>query len=230
MRRPLTIALVMFVSLSLVPAALAGRPDKSWKNWFGHIAGGWGFQQDDTKDILDDALYFDGGATYWPTDWPVGLVLDLAASQYDFNRETLDKINDALEADGQERSITGGDTTIWSLTANGIWSPGKGPFGFHLTAGIGAYYYDAKLTTDALIYYPPVCDPWYWWCYPGGVGPGTAVVTSHDDTEFGWNVGVGADFEVGSSGSQLYVELTYHSFDIDRGTIAYMPLVVGYRW
>jgi len=229
MRRVAMVCLVGLLSLSLGQAH-AGRPDKSWKSWFGHVAAGWGFQQGDASDILDDDFYLNGGATYWPETWPVGIVLDLGLSSYDFSRETIDGINDALEDDGQERAITGGDAEIWALTANGIWSPGSGGLGFYLTGGIGAYYLDAKLTTDALVYYPPICNPWYWWCSPGGVGPGTAVVTSDSTTEFGWNVGVGLDFEVGSSGSQVFVELKYHSFDLDRATTSFVPLVVGYRW
>ena len=233
MRRPSYVFVTALVVLALgaTSSTLAGRPDKSWKNWFGHVAAGWGFQQGDGDEVLDDGFYINGGATYWPDSWPIGLDLDLAWSQYDVKSSALRELNDAIEDTGQGRPITSGDSDIISLTANGIWSPGSGSFGFHLTGGIGAYYIDTGVNTTGTFYYPPICSPWYYWCVPGGVGPGTVALASESSTEFGWNVGVGIDFEVGSSGSQLFVEIKYHQFELDNGaTTSYAPLVVGYRW
>jgi len=229
MTRKIGAALAVLLILSLTPA-WAGRPDKDWKNWFGHVGMGWSIPQGDASDILDDDLYFNGGATYWPTTFPVGIDLDLSYSNYDVSNKAINAINDALEADGQERSVTGGDADIWSLTVNGIWSPGKGRTGFHVTAGVGAYYTDWQLNTTGLVYYPPICDPYWWWCYPGGVGPGSIPIASDSNTDFGWNVGIGIDFEVGSTGSQVYVEGKYHSVDVGKGSLEYIPIVVGYRW
>lgn len=121
---------------------------------------------------------------------------------------------------------------IWGLTANALWSPMKkeGGASFYIVAGVGGYYLDGRLTDTGLVYYPPVCDPWYWWCYPGGVGQGTYAVTSESATKFGWNGGVGLTFEVGSSGSQLFLEAKYNSVDTDRESTDFVPITLGYRW
>ena len=83
---------------------------------------------------------------------------------------------------------------------------------------------------NGLVYYPPVCDPWFWWCYPGGVGPGSIVVASQSTTEFGWNVGLGWAWEVNISGSQVFLEARYHSIDTTRASTEYLPLTIGFRW
>ncbi len=74
-------------------------------------------------------------------------------------------------------SITGGDVTIWSGSANAVWGPDTdSTVGFYVTAGVGLDYLQGRITDTGLVYYPPICDPWFWWCIPGGVGPGTFVV------------------------------------------------------
>ena len=218
----LTTCIVLICSSS-VPQA--GRPDKSWKNWFGHLSGGWVFAQGDLSDIIDDDFTLHGGATYWPSDWPFGIELDLSYTEFDVSNSAIDRINDQIMP--MMGDITGGDVTDWSITANVVWSPGDS--GFYLTGGVGGYYLDGQLHTVGLVYYPPICDPWWWWCYPGGVGPGTIVVGSKDTFESGLNIGLGWDFEL-SSGSQVFLEVKYHRVDTDRESSDYVPFLVGYRW
>ncbi len=119
---------------------------------------------------------------------------------------------------------------IWSLSANGVWGPDTdSAVGFYLTAGVGVDYLEGKITDNGLVYYPPVCDPWFWWCIPGGVGPGTIVVFSEDTMEFSWNAGVGLTFDL-SSGSQIYLEARYETVDTSPRETEYIPIVLGYRW
>lgn len=179
-------------------------------------------------DIVDDDLTINGGATYWPTTWPVGLSMDLAYQQLDVSSAALRAINDQIPPDQGE--LTGGDVEIWQFTTNAIWSPKtNGPIGFYVTGGAGVYFLDGRLTNTGLVYYPPVCEPWYWWCYPGGSGPGTIVQASESATELGYNLGVGVTFE-NSEGSQWYIEARYHSVDTTRESTEFVPLVIGYRW
>ena len=96
-----------------------------------------------------------------------------------------------------------------------------------MVGGIGGYYLDGRLTSTGLVYYPPGCG--YWWCWPGSVGPGTLIRGSESTTEFGYNLGLGLTFEMGS-GSQLYLEAKYHRIETDPVATEYVPLVVGYRW
>ena len=103
-----------------------------------------------------------------------------------YRSSVIRRINDALPPDAG--LVNDGEVSIWSLSVNGQWGPDLGgPVGLYVTAGIGIDWLDAELTDDALVYYPPVCDPWFWWCVPGGVGPGTVVRADEDATEFGWN-------------------------------------------
>ena len=218
------------VLLIAASASAQPRPDKSWRDWFGHFAGGWSIPQGNFGDIVDDGFSLAGGATYWPEDWPVGIVLEMGYSEYDISSSAIDAINEEIDNSGGTGEITGGWASSWSVTANLTWSPSSSGKGFYLIGGIGAYRVEGKISEDGLIYYPPVCNPWYWWCVPGGVGPGTIVVGSASTTEFGWNAGAGWAFPVGSVGSQLYIESRYHSAETSPEATAYLPLAIGYRW
>ena len=98
---------------------------------------------------------------------------------------------------------------------------------FAVTAGIGIAFLDARLTTPGLVTYPPICG-WYW-CVPGGVGPGTIVKAKESTEEFSYNAGIGIDFELGGS-TQLYIEATYHSAETARASTDYIPIVLGVRF
>ena len=78
------------------------------------------------------------------------------------------------------------------------------------------------------MYFPPVCDPWFWWCFPGGVGPGTIIVGKRSTDEFGWNVGLGYAFD--NPGGQVFLELRYQRIEFDSESIDYIPLTIGYRF
>ena len=229
MRRAIVFLVCLLLAVPSVTLLAGARPDKNWKSWFGQFGIGYSLPQGDAGDIVDDAWYFDGGATYWPKEWPVGLNFDLAYSGYDVSNSAIQTINDNLpEGSG---TVSGGSVDIWQTTANLQWSPmkGSGSTGFYLVAGVGAYYLDGQLTENGLVYYPPVCDPWWWWCYPGGVAPGTYVKASQTEWDFGWNAGLGVTIEVGTA-SQIYIEAKYHSVDTSNQSTDYIPITIGYRW
>jgi hypothetical protein len=196
------------------PSFAGGRPEGRTQKWFGHISGGYGFAEGDTSNNLDDTWMISGGATYWPTDWPVGLSLELGYSDFD------------LSNSGR---IDGGSLTNWQATINAIWGPGKHANGVYLTGGIGAYYVTGTITETGLVYYPPFCDPWYWWyCYPGGVGQGSIVKGKDSETDFGWNLGIGYSLRAGEG--QLFLEAKYTSIDTSGSELTFLPLTIGYRW
>ena len=229
MIRKAVVTLVCAFALLSSGAALADRPDKDWKSWFGNFAVGYAtIDGDEGGEAFEDDWYVEGGATLWPDSSPVGLNLNASYSDYDAKSSVIRMINDALEADGQGRPLTGGDASLWGITADGVWGTrGSGTFGFSVAAGAGLYYYDTRVLAPGIVTYPPVCG-WYW-CVPGGVAPGTVAAKVDSDWEWGWNVGVGVSFEVGNSGSQIYVEVKYHEIQTDRD-VEITPLVIGYRW
>ena len=225
-------ALVLLATTILLVSGSASaqpRPDKSWKNWFGHIDGSFTLAQGDAGDVLDDGFSLGGGATYWPEDWKIGLVLDLDYTEFGISGSTIRSINNAIDDAGGEGMLTGGDVNLWSLTVNGTWSPSDTGSGFYVIAGVGAHHVEGRVRETGLVYYPPICDPWFWWCRPGGIGPGSVVVGSTSSTEFGWNAGLGWAFEVGT-GSQLYLEARFHSVNSSPLGTEYLPLTIGYRW
>lgn len=224
-------ALLIFAATFLVAASVSAqpRPDKSWKSWFGHIDGSYSLPQGDAGDVLDDGFSIGGGAMYWPEEWEIGLVLDLDYSEFDISGSTIRAINDAIAESGGDGMLTGGDVEVWSFKVNGTWSPSDTGSGFYLTAGVGIYGVDARVTETGLVFFPPICDPWFWWCTPGGVGPGTITAASDSSTEFGWNAGLGWAFEVGT-GSQLYLEVRFESVNTSPLGTDYLPLTIGYRW
>lgn len=226
--RLLTVTLCL-VTLSASAAFAGGRPDKNWKDWFGQVYGGYSLAQGDFGDVVDDDLLLGIGATYWPDDWAVGIAMDLTWDERDISSSTIRAINDALEGIGEDPSITGGDVRTWGFSVNAVWGLGNDGQGLYLTGGVGLDDIEGRLTEDGLVYYPPICDPYFWWCYPGGVGPGTIVVLEDSTTEFAWNAGVGFSFDL-SSGSTIFVEARYKSADTSRETTETIPLVIGFRW
>jgi len=226
------LVLALMVGFALVgafnPSAAGARPDKDWKDVFGRFSAGIMVPQGDLNGILEDDLYLDGGVLYWPSDWAVGVEVDLGYVSSDFEESVIRAINDQL-LPGQG-TVTGGGVDLWSTSANLVWGPDtSGKVGFYVTAGVGFDYLDAKITDDALIYYPPLCDPWFWWCIPGGVGPGTVVVGQRDTWEMGWNAGLGMTFEL-ENGSQMFLEARYKSSDTSPQSSEFMPVVLGVRW
>jgi opacity protein-like surface antigen len=181
-------------------AYAGGRPDSSSRDWFGHINGGYAFATGTTSDFLDDDWTIGGGAIYWPSDWPLGIALDVNYWQMDLSSKSI---------------------AIWSLGSDQS-------DGLYLTGGISWNSVTGQVTDEGLVYYPPVCDPWLWWCIPGGVGPGTFIVGKQSSDEFGWNVGLGYSFP--NTDGRGYVELRYESIEFEGESIEYIPLVIGIRW
>jgi opacity protein-like surface antigen len=220
--------LVPFICVALLlvsTSSFAGRPDKSWKSWFGHFSGGYTVAQGDFGDYVDDDWTLAGGATYWPESWPIGIDLELAWNEFDANSGVIQAINEGLPP--QSAQISGGSVEDWSVTADFIWSPDTGSVSPYIAGGIGAYYLQAELTSPGVIYYPPICG--WWWCVPGGAVPGSIVQSSESSWNVGVNLGIGINFELGM-GSQVYIEAKYHYVDSDPQEVTYVPIMIGYRW
>jgi opacity protein-like surface antigen len=108
----------------------------------------------------------------------------------------------------------------------------------YFMAGMGVYYRPVKVTTPALGYVPGYCDPFWYYCSPGGYVPVDKIVGSRSSTDFGYNIGGGVNFRLGESAS-AYVEMRYHyiwgpkyevsgtSYDSNS---AFFPLTFGIRF
>jgi len=221
--------------ITLFTSSLAwagGRPsDSEMREWFGQFSAGWQYPQGHTKNVIEDSFWLSGGAIYWPSQWPAGINLNLGYTNPDITGDAINYVNQANGvAPGASGSVDGGDVTIWKLTVDAIWSLGKDKStGLYLTGGGGAYYIDTQLTTNGLVAYPPYCDPWFYWCVPGYVGPGSYVAASQSNTQFGWDAGMGYSFKRGSL-VQWFIEAKYNYIYTESKDSAIVPLEVGVRW
>jgi opacity protein-like surface antigen len=75
------------------------------------------------------------------------------------------------------------------------------PYGL---VGLGVYYRPIKVTTPGVGYVPGYCDPWWYYCVPGGFVPVENIVGERSSTDFGMNFGGGVNF------GPVYAELRYH--------------------
>lgn len=216
-----------FFQLTTESAFAGGRPADTSRIWFGEFGGGWAAP---TGNTMDDGWTINGGAMYWPESWKVGLIFDVAYSDFDFSNETLNSINDLIDADpDNDGMVTGGGVSNWKFGVNGIWGPGANANGLYVTGGVSINFLKGKLTETGLVYYPPICDPWYWWwCIPGGIGTGDIVVASDSTEEFGYNLGIGWNFE--TQNGQIYVEAKYETIDTGEATAHYVPVTIGLRF
>jgi len=204
------------ISIFLIPATANAQFTGTFKDWYGHIAAGYSTAQGDMADIADDGWNFSGGATYYPQEWLVGISMGLDFEQFDLSREVLD----AFDA-------TDGDLDIRAFTTGLTWSPRlKGPVGFYINGGIGAYYLKGRLKEPAVLC-GPVCPPYSWWCYPGCY-PGDVTTDSISETKFGYNIGVGITLRTGQT-STVYLEVKYNRIETEVVT-EYMPVLLGFRW
>ena len=230
MQSILKYGVALLATLALSTASAGGRPDDSGRDWFGYIGAGYSFTSGATADVLDDDWAFSGGAIYWPSHWPVGVSLDVAYSDFSLSSSAVQAINNAIDQDpNNDGDITGGGVDYWQVGLNGIWSLGQdNSKGLYLTGGIGWFHVEGRVEDVGLVYYPPVCDPWYWWCYPGGVGPGTFIVGKRSTDEFGWNLGAGYSFDV--TNGQVFIEAKYTQIQWGEENIEFIPLTIGFRW
>lgn len=217
--------------LASATALAGGRPDDSSRNWFGDFSGGWAFPESDAGDILNDDLTLSGGATYWPSGRNVGINFNLGWANFDISDAAIQGINDLIDQDPQnDGRVDDGEIETWQIGVGAIWSPGGDTArGLYFTGGITGTYLKGTITQTGLVYYPPFCDPWYWWwCYPGGIGTGAIPVGSDSTMEYGYNVGLGYSFEAGDG--QFFIEAKYNFTKTDSEDIVYVPLMFGYRW
>jgi opacity protein-like surface antigen len=217
-KRKLSVFVICSLTVLLSTSAWAGRPDKNWKSWFGHFAGGYTSVTGDASQTIDNGWNLNGGATYWPESWPVGLDLELAYNDLDFTDEALEGFE----------NFNSNTVTVWSTTADVMWGPKPGgTVNVYLMGGVGVYRVHGQLG-EATWVPGYICPPYSWLCVPGAI-PGTSIFYDETQTKFGYNFGAGITFEVGL-GSQIYIEAKYHRAETDPVKLEYIPIVLGYRW
>jgi opacity protein-like surface antigen len=80
------------------------------------------------------------------------------------------------------------------------------PYG---VTGVGIYYRPVKITTPGVGFVPGYCNPWYFYCVPGGFVPVDNIVADRSSTDFGMVFGGGVNFRV-SEAATVFAELRFH--------------------
>ena len=89
-------------------------------------------------------------------------------------------------------------------TANVIFQRPEGGFRPYGLVGMGVYYRPIKVTTPGVGYAPGYCDPWWYYCVPGGWVPVENIIGERSSTDFGMDFGAGVRF------GKIYAEIRYH--------------------
>lgn len=184
-----------------------------------HVEGGLNVPTGSDGDLLSTGWNFGFGVVYRPPESMFGVRFDV---NYWTNNVSAHGV---YEAAGASRlDISGGWVDGWSGVLDGELHHAfsDSTYGYAL-AGIGAYYVKTQLTE---VGYGYVCNPWWYYCYPG---VGDVVVASNSSTHFGWNLGVGIGFHM-SGGSSLFVEARYVQIDTPHPEMKYIPIVIGVRF
>jgi hypothetical protein len=196
-------------------------------DYYGHkgtfvMGGGFNNAVGETAPYLNSSgtIYFAGGRN---------LTRKFALQvEYTHNWLAIDSsVLDRAAADSSQ--IDDVHASLWSVTLNGVLRFGEGgdivPW---ITGGGGYYKRNLQLTQTALVYYPPVFDPWWGWI-DGGWGPGEAIVGQRTDAGLGFNVGFGVDFGI-EGGTSLFIEARYHHAFLDGVDMQIVPVSAGVRW
>jgi len=97
-----------------------------------------------------------------------------------------------------------GDMNMQYGTASLIIQQPQGQVRPYGIVGAGVYYRPIKVTTPGVGYVPGYCDPFWYYCYPGGLVPVENIVGERSSTDFGMAFGGGVNFNV------VFAEVRYH--------------------
>lgn len=75
------------------------------------------------------------------------------------------------------------------------------PYGL---VGMGIYYRPVKVTTPGVGWVPGYCDPWWYYCVPGGFVEVENILGERSSTDFGMAFGGGVNMKM------IYAEVRYH--------------------
>lgn len=129
----------------------------------------------------------------------------------------------------REFNVPDGNAHVWSLTANPMWRiHPEGPLGAYLIGGAGFYRRLVEFTRPTVAQ-QLVVDPFFGFIFPVLV-PADVSLGSFGSNAFGLNAGGGITYNIGSSGTKVYVESRYHWADTRGPNVQMFPVTFGVRW
>jgi opacity protein-like surface antigen len=230
------------VVLALVLAAVPAWAQVNEKSINVNFGGGYTFALSDVRKHLGDGYNVSLGMTFNFSP-KVGLQVE-----YGFNGLGQKQVN--IPVCGQPGCSNPADSPFnadmnmqyldFNLVLRGNTAGKTVPYAI---VGVGYYYRPVKVTTPAVGYVPGYCDPFWYWCYPGGWVSYDKIIGSRSSNDLGMDFGGGVSFSLGDSAA-LYVEARYHyiwgpSYDVAdtagkhyAGTAngQFLPIVIGIRF
>ncbi len=212
---------LLFVAMTVATAgpALAQTANRSW---WGHAGFTYNEPLGLAADYLEASGGFAGGVTFRPSDSQLGVMAELAWSDFNGPRWEVE-----TGVPGELATLEG-HAEVGSLTVNGVWrAPTEGRLGFYAVAGVGAYRRYVDIATEEEYETVIFCDPWWGGCWEESA-PVEEVLGSRSSIEFGFNAGVGVSWRL-AIGAELYLEARYTWVDGTRET-EYVPIALGVRF
>jgi len=193
--------IVVFLFVAALAAAVpAQAQDKKVEV---NIGAGYTFTLSDVRKQLGDGYNIDFGLTF-------NLKPSLGFQvEYSYNGLGKKQIDPANLPPGTTSQVFA-DMNMQYGNFNLVFKPPTtGKAKPYIVAGMGVYYRPVKVTTPTVGYVPPYCDPWWYYCWPGGFVEVDQILASKSSTGFGIDFGAGVNIWA-SEAIAIYVEARYH--------------------
>ena len=219
----------LFVMAMVAVAPAQAQERKVYLN----IGGGYTFALSDVREHLGDGGNFAVGATF--------VLTPLLGIQGEYGYTGLGEKRVTVDIPGAGPTNFDVHGSMHYATANLVI--GGRPANAAVTyfvGGVGVYNRPVSVTTPALGFVPPYCDPWWYVCWPGGFVEVDQAITSRSSTDFGINVGAGINFSIKGDVS-AYFEVRYHYIfgpelknnagqSVGKANGQFLPLTFGIRF
>jgi len=196
----------LFVAALIAAVPASAQDDKKVTV---NIAGGPTFVTSSASEHFGTGGNFDIGVTFNVTPM-VGVMVEYGGNRLGSKDRTINIAPcDGCEATEPTPFTAHGWVHMFdfNLVLHPAWD-GKRAQPYFL-AGPGVYYRSANVTTPGVGWIPPYCDPWWYWCWPGGLVPVDKILASESSTDFGIDFGGGVTFWA-TDAVGIFFEARYH--------------------
>lgn len=202
MRHIRSFALTLFLVTVVVPSA--GAQEKPVTV---NLGGGYTFALGEVREHLGDGFNFNLGVTYNVNE-RIGIQTEYSFTGLGQKLVDLPTVTPPPGASALRNLYA--DMNMQYLNFNVLFNPAtESRVKPYVVTGAGVYWRPVTVTTPGAGYVPPYCDPWFYWCYPGGIVPVDYILAEETSTDFGINLGGGVNFGL-SDAVSFYAEARYH--------------------
>ncbi len=223
------------VAFLFVAALIAAAPANAQEKKIDvNIGAGYTFSLSDVRKQLGNGYNIDFGVTFnvKPT---IGFQVE-----YAYNGLGRTQVDPSVLPPDTTATINA-DMHMHQGTFNLVFKPPtSGKAKPYIIAGIGVYYRPVKVTTPTIGYVPPYCDPWWYYCWPGGLVEVDQVLAERSTTGFGIDFGGGVNI-MATESLGIYIEARYHYIwgpelkdqngaSVGKANGQFLPITFGIRF